>query len=164
MDEIRVVPYDAGWVKLFEEAATQLEKLFPNAQIEHIGSTSVVGLDAKPIIDIMLGVESLTDGEIIRKLESVGYKHWKEDTFQNERLFFTKWDSEKKNRLVHIHATVIGNDFWKDQIRFRDILRSKPEIAHEYAILKKQLAERLKNDRDGYTEAKTEFVKKILSQ
>lgn len=162
MDEIRIIPHDLTWAKLFEEGAKTLKQLFPEAQVEHIGSTSVAGLDAKPIIDIMLGVKSLNGVGIIEKLESLGYEHWKEDTFQHERLFFTKWDSEKKNRLMHVHTTVVGSGFWNDQLKFRDILRSQPEVAHEYAILKKGLAERFKNDRDGYTEAKTEFIRKTL--
>lgn len=164
MSKIEIVAYDPRWVELFKRESDILHTLFPDSITEHIGSTSVVGLDAKPIVDIMVGFETLNSEEITPVIESIGYEHWKEDTFQHERLFFTKWDSEKKERLMHIHATVIGSEFWKDQLAFRNILRTKPQVAEEYAILKKQLAEKFKEDRDGYTEAKTAFIRSVLGQ
>ena len=66
-------------------------------------------------------------------------------------------------RLANIHVTTVGNNFWDSQLDFRDKLRNNPKLAQEYADLKKKLAIKFKNDREGYTEAKTEFVKKALS-
>lgn len=68
------------------------------------------------------------------------------------------------NLAAETMGLILGSDFWNDQLAFRDILRSKPEVAEEYAILKKQLAEKFKDDRDGYTEAKTAFIRSVLGQ
>lgn len=166
MDEITIVPYDRKWSEYFEQEAQILRKALAdeNPIIEHIGSTSIIGLDAKPTVDSMIGFQILRSDKIIEKIEALGYEHWKEDQFQHERLFFTKWDSDKKKRLIHIHATIIGNSFWTNQIAFRNVLQAHPEVATEYSALKKELAFRFKNDRDGYTAAKMNFLRKVLAR
>ncbi len=166
MSEIKIEEYNPRWKEIFEQEANILSSIFKEKElvIEHIGSTAVVGLAAKPIIDIMIGFKKLDTNEIVRKIEKLGYEHWYEDTFRHERLFFTKWKTGKKERLIHIHATTIDNNFWKNQILFREKLRENPELAKKYAEIKKELAIKFKDNRDGYTEAKTGFIRNALSQ
>lgn len=164
MEKISVEPYDPTWPILFAREAERIQKVFAtNVDIEHIGSTSVSGLNAKPVIDIMLGFQKLDAPQIIERMESMGYKHWKEDTFQNVRLMFAKWKEDMTNRLVNVHATIKGNDFWNEQLAFRDKLSNNEALAREYSDLKKELAKKHESDPEAYTAAKTEFVKKVLS-
>lgn len=164
MSKIVIESYSPAWLNIFETEAEKLRSAFKDEDtiIEHIGSTSVTGLAAKPIVDIMIGFQKLDTDKIVKIIERFGYEHWYEDTFRNERLFFTKWDKGKKERLVHIHATTIGNSFWNDQLAFRNKLRENPSLAKEYEDLKKELAVQHENNRDGYTEAKTRFVRDVL--
>lgn len=164
MEKISIVPYNSSWPILFDQEANQIRGLFSgDCDIEHIGSTSVPGLDAKPIIDIMLGFETLDAPRIIERMESIGYKHWKEDTFQHVRLMFTKWSEDMTKRFVNVHATVKGGEFWNKQLQFRNKLRENQVLTREYAELKKDLARKYESDPDAYTAAKTEFVKKVLA-
>ncbi len=164
METISIVEYDAVWPELFEQEAQRIKSvLSQSCDIEHIGSTSVPDLDAKPVIDIMLGFEKLDAQHVIEQMESIGYKHWKEDTFQDVRVMFTKWNGDVTKRLINAHATTKGSDFWNEQLAFRDKLRSSKELAGEYADLKKNLANKHKSDPEAYTAAKTEFVRKALS-
>lgn len=164
MEKISVVAYDPAWPIFFKQEAQKIQSVLQNCDIEHVGSTSVPGLDAKPIIDIMLGFETLDTSRIIESMELLAYKHWKEDTFQHVRLMFTKWSEDMTRRLVNVHATIKGSEFWNEQIRFRDKLRENQALAREYAQLKKELARTYESDPDSYTAAKTEFVRKILSR
>ncbi len=166
MSKIVIESYSPAWRDIFETEAEKLRVAFKgeNPIIEHTGSTSVSGLAAKPIVDIMVGFQKLDTDEIVKKIENLGYEHWYEDTFRSERLFFTKWDKDKRERLVHVHATTTGNSFWNDQLAFRNKLRENPSLAKEYIELKKRLAIQFGNDREGYTAAKTRFVREVLSQ
>ncbi|MDP2668772.1 MAG: GrpB family protein [bacterium] len=164
MEKISIVPYNPSWPTLFEQESKQIRELFSgDCDIEHIGSTSVHGLDAKPVIDIMLGFENLSAPRIIERMESIGYKHWKEDAFQHVRLMFTKWSEDMIKRLINVHATVKGGEFWNEQLQFRNKLREDQVLIREYAGLKKDLARKYESDPDAYTAAKTEFVKKVLA-
>ncbi len=163
MEKISIAPYNSAWVTLFEQEAQKIRGVFlQGCDIEHIGSTSVPGLEAKPVIDIMLGFKTLDAPRIIERMESIGYKHWKEDTFQHVRLMFTQWNNDMSERLVNVHATVKGGEFWDEQLEFRDKLRTNKILAQEYSELKKNLAKAHSSDPDTYTVAKTEFVKKAL--
>lgn len=164
MEKISITPYNSAWPDLFEQEAEQIRKVFSRiCDIEHIGSTSVPALDAKPIIDIMLGFKNLDAARIIECMESIGYKHWKEDAFQHVRLMFTKWSESMNKRLVNVHATVRGGEFWNEQLQFRNKLREDQTLIREYANLKKDLARKYESDPEAYTAAKTEFVKKVLA-
>jgi len=132
-------------------------------RIEHVGSTSVPGLAAKPVIDIMVGLKSVDDGpRVIAPLEQLGYAHWYEDPGRSERLYFVRWADEVRSyRLSHIHAAPLGGTFWTELLLFRDWLRCDTENAARYETLKRDLAKQYINDRDAYTAAKTQFVRAI---
>ncbi len=164
MQTISIESYNPEWTQIFTKESEEIQAVFPGTVIiEHVGSTSVPGLDAKPVIDIMVGLKELDTSSIIQNMESLGYEHWKEDTFQNVRLMFTRWNQDKSKRLVNVHITILENDFWSELILLRDTLRTNPEVAKQYSELKIKLAEIYRTDPEGYTAAKTDFIKHILN-
>ena len=163
-DAIEIAPYDPAWPGAFErERAAILGALGDLVfAIEHVGSTSVPGLGAKPIIDIMIGVRSLADGEkCVRPLEGLGHEYRGEAGIPG-RLFFRKF--VEGVRTYHLHMVEQGGDYWQRTILFRDYLRRNPDEAAAYDRLKRGLAARFGSDIEGYTEAKTEFIESALAK
>jgi GrpB-like predicted nucleotidyltransferase (UPF0157 family) len=161
--DIRVVPYQSEWIELYEQDAALLSNALGEKalRIEHIGSTSIPGMDAKPIIDIMVAVVSLAQAkEFIPVLDGIGYIYRSHDTVP-ERRFFVK-ESSPEYRTHHLNLTPLGSGFWRNQLAFRDYLRTHDQIAAEYSNLKKHMADVYAHthqlDRDG----KTEFVIRVL--
>jgi GrpB-like predicted nucleotidyltransferase (UPF0157 family) len=159
-DTVVLVPYDEAWPSLFVEERARIERALGSwaEGIEHVGSTAVPGLAAKPILDIMVGVGSLRDAEqYIRPLEQLCYECRGEAGVPG-RLFFRKGDP----RSHHLHVTEIGSEFWERHLVFRDYLRAHPGTAREYARIKQHLADRSRTDRAAYTEAKTAFISEVV--
>ncbi|MGP8025197.1 MAG: GrpB family protein [Acidocella sp.] len=165
-DTIHIHDYSTEWPHQFaaeaRRIATALEALAP--RIEHIGSTSVPGLAAKPVIDIMVGLDDFRHtAEVVAALERLGYAQWYEDPDRSERLFFVRWaDAAREHRLSHIHAVPAGSVFWRDHLAFRSRLRADADLASAYAALKRGLAVAHQTDRDAYTAAKTPFIRAVL--
>lgn len=161
---VEIVPWSAAWESEFEAERRRLLTVFDaqDVQIEHIGSTSVRGLGAKPIVDILVGAPSLAYIETrIPALEALGYHYVPElETTLPERRFFAL--PREHPRRFHLHATERGGTFWREHLRFRDALRSDPALARDYERLKRELAARHRNDRDAYTDAKTAFVTGVV--
>jgi GrpB-like predicted nucleotidyltransferase (UPF0157 family) len=164
-DLIEIYPYDPAWPEHFQKEAARITEVLGGfaVRIEHVGSTSVPGLAAKPVIDIMVGLKSVDDGpRVIVPLEQLGYAHWYEDPARAERLYFVRWvDEARSSRLSHIHAAPVGGTFWTELLLFRDWLRCDTANAARYETLKRDLAKQYINDRDAYTAAKTQFVRAI---
>ncbi len=163
---VEIVPYDPSWPARFEAERRALVALFApsNFTIEHIGSTSVPGLGAKPIIDIMLGCERVAAFEpLIPALERAGWLYLPvfEVEFP-ERRFLAK--PQTLPRQVHLHAVSLDTPFWSRHLLFRDRLRVDPQVASSYEELKIELAERFRGDRDGYSRAKSEFIESVLGE
>ena len=165
MDEIEVCPYDPAWPALFLVEAEGLRTILPKAlilDIQHFGSTAVPGLDAKPIIDMLLATSDLA---VAREtfpglLEPMGYAFWS-DNPKTDRLFFVKGlPPRAPRRTHHLHVTQTSGELW-GQLAFRDHLRSHPADAEAYAALKRDLALRYRTDRDAYTAAKGDFIRKL---
>lgn len=160
---IDVVDYNPEWPTKFEAEKQRLESIVGQwicGTIEHVGSTSVVGLAAKPVIDIMVGVESLEKSKpAIEVLQQNGYCFYpyKPDVMH----WFCKPSPEV--RTHHLHLVPYQSALWLERIRFRDHLRTHPETANEYAVLKRQLATKSVDDRESYTENKWPFIKRVLS-
>jgi len=161
---IDIVAYDAGWPARFEEERdliSQTLSAWLAGPIEHIGSTAVPGLDAKPIIDIMAGVHSLdASREAIEAAAHIGYcyapyrfdsEHW----FCKPSLFV---------RTHHLHLVPVGSRQWLEALAFRDRLRAHADAAAEYAALKRELARTHRFDREGYTRAKLPFITRVLKR
>jgi GrpB-like predicted nucleotidyltransferase (UPF0157 family) len=155
-----VVPYDEAWPSLYLEERTRIERALGSLAegIEHVGSTAVPGLAAKPILDIMVGVRSLRDADrCIQPLEWLSYEY-RGDAGVPDRLFFGKGAP----RTHHLHVAEVGGEFWVNHLAFRDYLRTHPQTAREYARLKYELADRFCADRAAYTEAKRGFILEVV--
>lgn len=158
-EAIIITPYDPQWAIQFQAERANITDAFGelNARIEHVGSTSVEGLAAKPIIDIAIIVESAEDAlRAITPLVRLGYTCFGEAEIPG-RVYFDRREFEP----CHIHLYVRGNPEIERHLNFRDYLRANPDAAQQYAELKFALAEKFRNDRPGYTEAKTEFIRNI---
>ena len=131
--------------------------------IEHMGSTSVPGLGAKPIIDIIVGVDSRESADTCQKLlEPVGYDDVTPEPGETE--WFYCLGAGNNDLYYHVHLVTYGSFHWRRQLAFRDYLRAHPERAREYYELKKHLAGHYGFDREGYTEAKTRFIEETLKR
>lgn len=155
---------DPSWPELFRLEKTEIEKV-PGIQkiirIEHIGSTAVPGLKAKPTIDILLEIpESADTDELTAGLMRMGYHFISRPENPAPHMMFVKGYTLKgfRGQAFHVHVRYTGD--W-DEICFRDYLRLNPVTAGEYGELKVRLAERYRNDREKYTDAKSEFIKKV---
>lgn len=164
MDNIIILDYDPNWPQLFEQEASRLREVLTDlvVSIEHFGSTSVPGLAAKPIIDILVVTYDLEAAkqQAVEPLEGVGYRYWRDDPNPNHMLF-VRGLPPRGPRTHHVHL-VESNFEWCDRILFRDYLRNNPQEAARYVQLKRDLAQRFPTDREAYTEGKTEFVQSIL--
>ena len=162
--EVTVVEYDPAWPDAFRaEADVLLARFEPGAaRVEHIGSTAVPGLGAKPIIDIMLGAGGLRDIErAIPSIESLGYVYVPElEAEMPERRFFRK--DTNGCRSHHLHGVRFDGVFWQDHLLFRDYLRSHPDVAGAYHDLKRRLASRFRSDPHAYTYGKNPFIEEVL--
>jgi len=161
-----VVDYDPQWPILYEEEKDRILGLIGRlvVAIEHIGSTAVPGLGAKPIIDIMVAVHRLADAEeCVEPLRSIGYEYVPEyNDVIPERRYFHKGPAEA--RTHHLHVVELASDFWERHLLFRDFLRTHPEEAEQYYDLKKELAAHYRLDREAYTEAKTAFIESVVDK
>ncbi|WP_326925955.1 GrpB family protein [Bacillus haynesii] len=130
--------------------------------IEHIGSTSVPGLAAKPVLDLMAGVNSLSEASAwIEPLQQLGYEHVFHEGFPARR-FFRKgmW----RAGTHHLHVYVFQSEEWKNQLRFRNYLRKHSVERQEYETLKKTLARRFPYDRTSYTKGKESFITAVIEK
>ncbi|MCR2045315.1 GrpB family protein [Anaerosalibacter massiliensis] len=154
--------YDKGWEKVFEEEKRKILNICGDniMTIEHIGSTSIPGLIAKPIIDIALTFDNKEKRDkIIESIVSLSYEFIQE-TDVIDRLFFVK--RINRDSYYHIHGYPQDSVNYTNQILFRDYLRNHKEIAEEYAQLKKDLYRRYKDNRSEYTAGKSNFIKNLL--
>lgn len=161
-EAVRIVPYDPSWPSRFERERRILERCLTPwlaGPIEHVGSTAVPGLAAKPIIDIMAGVESLAASlPAIASLAEINYVYF---PYRPEVMhWFCK--PTPAARTHHLHLIPFGSRLWKERLAFRDCLREAPAIAAKYAELKERLAERYEFDREAYTDAKEPFISQVL--
>jgi GrpB-like predicted nucleotidyltransferase (UPF0157 family) len=161
---VQIVPYDARWPNRFEEERKLLHEAIGPwliGPIEHIGSTAVPGLAAKPTVDIMAGVESLDASRpALAVLEECGYCYFP------YRPDVTHWFCKPSPafRTHHLHLVPVQSRLWIERLAFRDYLRAHPDVRSEYADLKRRLAELHRFDREAYTDAKSRFVQRILEK
>jgi GrpB-like predicted nucleotidyltransferase (UPF0157 family) len=159
-----LVPYDPAWPRRFEEERELLERGLANwitGTIEHIGSTAVPELLAKPIIDIMVGVRDLPSSMAARDaLVALDYQYfpYRPDVMH----WFCK--PSPAHRTHHLHLVPFQSRLWAERIAFRDFLRGSPDARTEYAALKASLADRYRTDREAYTDAKGAFVRDIVER
>lgn len=167
-EDVAVVPYDPHWPEMFEQERLHLQACLPEdliKRIEHFGSTAVPGLSAKPIVDILVEVASLdeTKQRIVPILESQGYDYFWRPSWGDDTPPFYAWFIKRDkngNRTHHIHMVESHFKHW-DRLLFRDYLIEHPDVAREYGNLKLRLSGVHQNDRVAYTQAKSEFVRRV---
>lgn len=158
-----VVDYDETWPVLFEEFAGPVREALADlgAEVEHIGSTAVPGLAAKPIVDIDVVVRSTKDvPAAIERLRALGYVYQGDKGIPGREAFL--WPPAAIPH--HLYVVAAGSEPLVAHCAFRDHLREHPEVAQEYGALKRRLAEEYRDDRLGYTDAKSEFVLGVLER
>ena len=151
---VRVVDYDDRWPALFVAEVTHLRPFCPSLAFEHVGSTAVPGLCAKPVLDILAGHPTGTSALVfVNALQQAGYEHRGDAGLANHQFF-----RRGQPRAYHIHLVEHGGALWHRYIGFRDHLRADPTAAQRYAELKRELARRFPRDREAYIEGKSSFV------
>jgi GrpB-like predicted nucleotidyltransferase (UPF0157 family) len=163
--KVEVVPYSPNWEDLFNREQALLKALFGKSQVSiyHIGSTSVPGLSAKPIIDVLIEAENLELIDLVtEEIENAGYESKGENGIAGRR-FFQK-SNENGVRLYHVHAFEKGNPEIERHLVFRDYLRTHPEQAAKYAEVKQQAAARNPYDIEAYMIEKEPIIKELEQQ
>ncbi|ELZ91829.1 Glutamate-rich protein grpB [Haloferax mucosum ATCC BAA-1512] len=170
---VELVAHDPSWREAYER---EVERLRPRLcaaaenggdadsgdgiRFEHVGSTAVPGLAAKPIVDLLVLVSSLDDAEgVARALEAAGYEE-RPDGDVPDRRFFVHGPPER--RTHYLSVTEVGSDCHREQVAFRDALRADDDLAAEYERHKRRLAEAHPDKRGRYTNAKASFVESVL--
>ena len=157
---VRLVPYDAVWPAMFEAEAARLEAACAGLPIrlEHIGSTAIPGLSAKPVIDILAGrPPQSTPREYVGAIRQLGYEH-KGAHGVPGRDYFRRGSP----RSHHVHLVSWSSTVWKEHLLFRDWLRANPSVARDYEAVKRELALAYANDRRAYTDAKGPFIRSVI--
>ena len=165
---VKLVPHNRKWARIFEKEKLLLKKTFGKIiiAIEHIGSTAIPNIPAKPIIDMNVAVKSLKTARGMKeKFEKLGYEyrpfqsgHTKEDLRAQE--LYVKGPAAK--RTHHAHVTVYKKEYWNRDLIFRDYLQKNRSRAQQYANLKKKLAKRYPNNRTLYTKNKEKFISQTI--
>ena len=158
---VKLYPHNEHWHSLFAEEKARLQDVIGEfvVDIEHVGSTSVCGIAAKPILDLAIAISDKSSGErCVAAIENLGYIYRGENGIAG-RFYFVKGAPQ---RTHHLHMLLEDSDEWRNHLFFRNYLRANPESAAEYDKLKKELASKFGNDRDAYLDGKAEFVERIL--
>ena len=162
---VQLHAYDPAWAEAFRDEAVRLEQQIADAELppllfEHIGSTSVTGLVAKPIIDLMAGHQpGVEPSAYFVTLQAAGYEP-RGPQGVPDREFFVRGPEHR--RTHHLNLVPFGDAFWRDHLLFRDRLRDEPAVRAAYAELKRQLAAAHPDDREAYTAGKARFVLSII--
>ena len=160
-EAIRLVPYDPAWPRLYADERERLVAAVGDLflDVQHIGSTSVPGLSAKPIIDIAAAVRDFDEAAAcVAPIVALGYVYRGENGIPR-RHYFTRGSPT----LFHLHVLEARSLDWHEHLLFRDYLRDHPDVVAEYARLKEGLARRYAGDRAGYTDAKAPFIRRTLT-
>lgn len=162
-EAVRLQAYDPSWPAAYAAERERLLRVLPGVflDLQHIGSTAVPNLAAKPIVDIMAGVASMAVAESVAAvLCACGYTTSAEfNASLSDRKWFMRWADG--HRTHHLHVVVHESQAWHERLRFRDALRADPALAARYAELKARCAEQHANDREAYTDAKAGFVRAV---
>jgi GrpB-like predicted nucleotidyltransferase (UPF0157 family) len=156
------------WARKAERERARLTELLAQwlvDGVEHVGSTAVPGLAAKPILDLMA---SVNDPDVVveqtsQQLAADGWSYVPPELDGRPwRRFFVKPDASGQRRMAHLHVIPSGHVRWTEQIAFREMLKQDDRLARRYEELKRRLADQLGNDRETYTQAKADFIAEAL--
>ena len=160
-EPVVVVPYDPAWPDWFERVRAPVAAALGDLTvgIEHVGSTAVVGLEAKPIVDVDVVIRRAGDlAEVSRRLAELGYAHLGDLGIVGREAFRAPHGLPRH----HLYVCASGAPPLQAHLILRDALRGDPALAARYGALKRQLAESYRDDRDGYTEGKSAFITAVL--
>ncbi len=157
-----IFPYYQRFIKIFDREKNKISKIVKNAEIQHIGSTSVPGLGGKGIIDIMIAIKNWKDSDgIIKKLKNTGFKHVHAE--ENGRIFLSKLGPTKLGD-VHFHIVRKNGKPYKDLLSFRDYLRKNRKEIQRFFKLKQKWERKVRGDRIKYNKLKGGYVEEFLRQ
>jgi GrpB-like predicted nucleotidyltransferase (UPF0157 family) len=162
-DPIRIVPYDLAWPAMFARQAAELRAALGAValRIDHIGSTAIPQLAAKPVIDIQISVADFEPLDAYRApLARLGYV-FRADNPERTKRYFREAPGQRR---THIHVRRAGSFGEQFALLFRDFMRAHPHVATEYADLKIKLAQRYREDGTAYTDAKMPFIWSVIAQ
>ena len=159
---IKIVDYSSEWPQIYENEREFIGGILSGLdyRIEHIGSTSVEGLGAKPIIDILLGLEDFDrdSKKLVELMTGAGYNYV--DSFEHI-MPYRRYFNKKSDGVVtgyHVHSVQTGGWFWNRHIAFRNYLRENDDVRDEYYRVKKELSKKVWDDKNDYAWAKTDFI------
>ena len=165
---VKLVGHANNWKELFKEEKTLLNRLVGEyvVDIQHIGSTAIDGIAAKPLLDILVGVSSIGDAQKFdkHKLKEANIYHLGRVQIEGKEVFAKFSNLENLTKTHVLHVVEYGGDWWQKHIFFRDYLNEHPEVANDYEALKKELAEAFPTNERSYTDGKKVFVDGILSR
>jgi GrpB-like predicted nucleotidyltransferase (UPF0157 family) len=160
-DPVEVVDYDPAWADLFQRERERLREALGSqaAAVEHVGSTAVPGLAAKPVLDILVGAATFPlPDDRLAALAALGYEYRGDNGVPGRQFFRTN------PRTRHLHVVEHGGEEWRRLLLFRDYCRAHPEVAREYEALKRKLSLDHPNERGHYTGGKSAFIEAILDR
>lgn len=161
---VHLVDHDPAWHERFVAQRDVLSRLLTPwlaAPPEHVGSTAVPGLRAKPVVDIVAPVVSLDEAQAaVPVLEADGWLFWADDPNRSYRLWFLR--PTPAERTHHLYLMQHNHPELRGLLLFRDALRDDPALRRDYAALKQRLAEQHRTDRDAYTDAKSDFIRSVI--
>ena len=156
---VELCDHDKAWEQKAAQTIEKLKVIFGNVatDIQHVGSTSIMNIKAKPIIDIAVAVSGFDEVmKLVPALEQLGFMHRQHDVAGD--MLFVCGDKNADIRTSHIHVVKSGSKEWHNYINFRNYMNAKPEVAKEYEALKLRLMSEYQTDRLAYTEGKAEFI------
>lgn len=168
LDKVELHPYDSNWLQKAQGEIVLIQRHVPEGlvqDIQHIGSTAIPSISAKPLIDILIGVRSIKEGHLmVPYLKDLGYLFWEDNPNCDRMLFIKGMPPYGPKRTHQIHGAVYQGPIWEEKLLFRDFLRKNPKKAMDYEKLKKELVLFYAYDREAYTRLKGDFVRNCLSE
>lgn len=166
-DEVKIVPFDYEWKNEFNRVKKQIQSHvgMDEERIEYIGSTAIVGMPAKPIIDILLGVEDLTvmTSDVSRSLKKIGFYRLR--VHRPDEVVFAKFKDETFKIKTHIiHVVTYKQELWNNLLFFRDDLNANEHERQAYLKIKQAYAKEKTTGIKEYTDFKEEFVRRIFAK
>jgi GrpB-like predicted nucleotidyltransferase (UPF0157 family) len=154
---------NARWHEAYEEEAEAIREVLGDRaiDIQHVGSTAIPNIKAKPIVDIMVGIQYFADGPAcVGAMESIGYDYAGTDIVPDDHIFGRGIKGETRTHLVHV--VEYRGSHWNRMLAFRDALRGNPDLARAYEELKVGLADAHAASRAEYTRSKHDFIDKVV--
>jgi len=160
---VQIVAHDPGWAALAASTCQDIQDIAGAfiAGVQHVGSTAVPDLPAKPILDIAASVRTLdVMPELLKCLPAIGYIYRGDGGAEGGHLFVK--ESAPDVRTIHLHVVAQDDVQWRNYLLFRDLLRQHANLRQQYAALKQALGQRFRHDRKAYTDAKHDFIRGLL--